>query len=147
MRGAVLYGPRDVRFEERDAPAIIEATDAIVRIAATSVCGSDLWPYRGIIPVPSRPLWSGVETFDVPGSVRVTVEFIKESIDHQKDWDFMIEHAGSLRTIRIALSDLSSRHDLERIASLEKKWRVKLTEDPPYRCKPHNASLCSRTSN
>jgi len=48
MRGAVLYGPRDVRFEEREDPKIIEPTDAIIRIAATCVCGSDLWPYRGI---------------------------------------------------------------------------------------------------
>jgi threonine dehydrogenase-like Zn-dependent dehydrogenase len=52
MRGAILYGPRDVRFEERAAPTIIEPTDAIIRISATCVCGSDLWPYRGISPVP-----------------------------------------------------------------------------------------------
>jgi threonine dehydrogenase-like Zn-dependent dehydrogenase len=51
MRGAVLYGPRDVRFEERDAPKIIEPTDAVIRIAATCVCGSDLWPYRGLQPI------------------------------------------------------------------------------------------------
>ena len=48
MKGTVLYGPRDVRFEERDEPKIIEPTDAIIRISATCVCGSDLWPYRGI---------------------------------------------------------------------------------------------------
>lgn len=48
MRGAVLYGPRDVRFEEREDPKILEPTDAIIRILATCVCGSDLWPYRGI---------------------------------------------------------------------------------------------------
>jgi len=52
MRGAVLYGPRDLRFEERDMPAILKPTDAIVRNSATCVCGSDLWPYRGINPVP-----------------------------------------------------------------------------------------------
>src|SRR5881296_3212473 len=51
MRGAVLYGPRDVRFEERDAPTITKPTDAIIRISATCVCGSDLWPYRGINPI------------------------------------------------------------------------------------------------
>src|SRR5581483_568598 len=51
MRGAVLHGLRDVRFEDREAPKILEPTDAIVRIAATCVCGSDLWPYRGIQPV------------------------------------------------------------------------------------------------
>jgi threonine dehydrogenase-like Zn-dependent dehydrogenase len=48
MRGTVLYGPRDVRFEEREAPKILKPTDAIIRISATCVCGSDLWPYRGI---------------------------------------------------------------------------------------------------
>ena len=48
MKGAVLYGPGDVRFEERDEPTIIEPTDAIIRLSATCVCGSDLWPYRGI---------------------------------------------------------------------------------------------------
>src|SRR6266403_3279504 len=50
MKGAVLYGPRDVRFEERSTPKIIEPTDAIIRISATCVCGSDLWPYRGLNP-------------------------------------------------------------------------------------------------
>jgi threonine dehydrogenase-like Zn-dependent dehydrogenase len=48
MKGAVLYGARDVRFEERDAPRIMQPTDAIVRTSATCICGSDLWPYRGI---------------------------------------------------------------------------------------------------
>jgi threonine dehydrogenase-like Zn-dependent dehydrogenase len=48
MRETVLYGPRDIRFEERETPKIIEATDAVIRMAATCVCGSDLWPYRGL---------------------------------------------------------------------------------------------------
>jgi len=51
MRGAVLYGPRDVRFEERDEPKIIKPTDAVIRISSACVCGSDLWPYRGIQPI------------------------------------------------------------------------------------------------
>jgi threonine dehydrogenase-like Zn-dependent dehydrogenase len=51
MRGAIMYGPRDVRVEEREDPTITNPADAIVKIAATSVCGSDLWPYRGIEPV------------------------------------------------------------------------------------------------
>src|SRR5919198_1450795 len=51
MRGALIYGPRDIRFEERDDPKIVEPTDAIIRLSATCVCGSDLWPYRGIEPV------------------------------------------------------------------------------------------------
>ena len=47
MRGTVLYGPHDVRFEECPEPKIIEPTDAVIRLPATCVCGSDLWPYRG----------------------------------------------------------------------------------------------------
>jgi len=56
IRGAVLYAPGHVRFEERDAPRIIEPTDAIVTMSATCVCGSDLWPYRGINPGPTPRL-------------------------------------------------------------------------------------------
>jgi len=48
MRGAVLYGPRDVRYVEREDPKIIAPTDVILRMSATCVCGSDLWPYRGV---------------------------------------------------------------------------------------------------
>jgi threonine dehydrogenase-like Zn-dependent dehydrogenase len=48
MRGTVLYGPGDVRFEEREDPRILKPTDAIIRLPATCVCGSDLWPYRGL---------------------------------------------------------------------------------------------------
>src|SRR3712207_1400292 len=55
MRGTVLYGPRDVRFEERPDPTIVEPTDAIIRLPATCVCGSDLWPSRRADPVTQPP--------------------------------------------------------------------------------------------
>jgi len=48
MRGAVLHAPGDVRLEQRADPTIVEPTDAIIRLSATCICGSDLWPYRGI---------------------------------------------------------------------------------------------------
>ncbi|MBW9208167.1 zinc-dependent alcohol dehydrogenase family protein [Mumia sp. zg.B21] len=48
MRGVVMYGPGDVRLEERDDPTIVEPSDAIIRVSATCVCGSDLWPWRGV---------------------------------------------------------------------------------------------------
>ncbi len=60
MRGTVIYAPRDVRLEQRPDPTIIEPTDAIIRITASCVCGSDLWTYRGINPV-SRPTPMGHE--------------------------------------------------------------------------------------
>ena len=48
MKATILYGPGDVRFEEYETPKIVEPTDAVIRMAATCVCGSDLWPYRGL---------------------------------------------------------------------------------------------------
>jgi threonine dehydrogenase-like Zn-dependent dehydrogenase len=48
MHGAMMHGPGDVRVEEREAPQIVEPTDAIIRVSAACVCGSDLWPYRGV---------------------------------------------------------------------------------------------------
>src|SRR5918994_1429388 len=50
MRGVVMHTAGDVRVEEREDPKIIEPTDAIVRLTATCICGSDLWPYRGVEP-------------------------------------------------------------------------------------------------
>lgn len=60
MKGTVLYGPGDIRFEDRESPRIEEPTDAVIRIAATCVCGSDLWPYRGLQPI-DRPTPMGHE--------------------------------------------------------------------------------------
>jgi threonine dehydrogenase-like Zn-dependent dehydrogenase len=60
MRGAVIYAPGDVRYEERDDPTIINPTDAVIRMSATCVCGSDLWDYRGINAV-SQPTPMGHE--------------------------------------------------------------------------------------
>ena len=43
-----MFAPGDVRVEEREDPTLLEPTDAIIRVAATCTCGSDLWPYRGV---------------------------------------------------------------------------------------------------
>ena len=60
MLGTVIHAPFDVRFEELDRPAIVEPTDAIIRLSATCVCGSDLWTYRGINEI-TRPVPMGHE--------------------------------------------------------------------------------------
>jgi threonine dehydrogenase-like Zn-dependent dehydrogenase len=72
MRGTVLYGPRDIRFEDRPDPTIINPNDAIIRIAATCVCGSDLWPYRGIQPI-AQPTPMGHEYCGIVEDVGSTV--------------------------------------------------------------------------
>src|SRR3954471_16494405 len=76
MRGAVLYAPRDVRFEEREEPRITKTTDAIIRVSATCECGSDLWPYRGVQPV-AQPTPFGHEYCGIVEEVGSAVNTIK----------------------------------------------------------------------
>lgn len=82
MKGTVMYGPRDVRFEERPDPTIIEPTDAIIRLSATCVCGSDLWPYRGIDPV-TQPAPMGHEYCGI-------VEEVGREVKHIKPGQFVV---------------------------------------------------------
>jgi carboxymuconolactone decarboxylase family protein/alcohol dehydrogenase-like protein len=52
MRATVFRGPFDVRIEQVPDAALREPTDALVRITHACICGSDLWPYRGLEPFP-----------------------------------------------------------------------------------------------
>jgi threonine dehydrogenase-like Zn-dependent dehydrogenase len=76
MRGAVIHGPRDVRFEERPDPRIEQPTDAVIRLAATCVCGSDLWPYRGANPI-AGPTPMGHEYVGIVEEVGSEVRTVK----------------------------------------------------------------------
>src|SRR5579884_3531545 len=76
MRATFLYGPRDVRVEKRDDPTIQKPTDAIVRTSAACVCGSDLWPYRGINPI-TKPTLMGHEYCGIVEEVGSAVASIK----------------------------------------------------------------------
>lgn len=82
MRGAVIYGKNDVRFEEREDPKIVEPTDAVIRTVATCVCGSDLWPYRGLADVKEpRPI--GHEYVGI-------VEEVGDDVTTVKPGDFVV---------------------------------------------------------
>jgi threonine dehydrogenase-like Zn-dependent dehydrogenase len=76
MRGAVLHAPGDIRVEDRPDPTIEQPTDAIIRLAATCVCGSDLWPYRGIEAV-NGPAPMGHEYVGVVEEVGSDVRNVK----------------------------------------------------------------------
>jgi threonine dehydrogenase-like Zn-dependent dehydrogenase len=75
MRGVVMHAPGDVRVQDLDDPKIIEPTDAIIRVTAACVCGSDLWPYRGVEKVSDQPM--GHEYVGVVEEVGGEVETIK----------------------------------------------------------------------
>lgn len=50
MRAVIMDAPGEVRVGDREDPRIVEPTDAVIRPTATCICGSDLWPYRGVEP-------------------------------------------------------------------------------------------------
>ncbi len=77
MRATIIHGPGDIRVEDRDYPAVQLPTDAVVRVAAACVCGSDLWPYRGVKPI-RRPSAIGHEFVGVVESVGADVTGLKE---------------------------------------------------------------------
>src|SRR3954451_3326074 len=76
MQGAVLYGARDIRFEDRAEPTIVEPTDAIISLPVTCICGSDLWPYRGVQATPG-PVPMGHEYCGIVEEVGPAVRSIK----------------------------------------------------------------------
>jgi threonine dehydrogenase-like Zn-dependent dehydrogenase len=77
MKGAVLYGPGDVRVEALEDPTIVEPTDAIIRLSASCICGSDLWPYRGLQPV-TEPTPMGHEYCGIVEEVGRDVKNVKK---------------------------------------------------------------------
>src|SRR3954447_25744318 len=81
MRQVVMYAPGDVHVEERDDPRIIDPTDAILRLSATCICGSGLWPYRGVEPVDHTPM--GHEYVGV-------VEQVGDDVRTVKPGDFVV---------------------------------------------------------
>lgn len=75
MRGVIMHGPGDVRVEDRADPAVEEPTDAVIRLAATCICGSDLWPYRGVEEVQDSPM--GHEYIGVVEEIGADVRTVK----------------------------------------------------------------------
>jgi threonine dehydrogenase-like Zn-dependent dehydrogenase len=71
-----MYGPGDVRVEGRETPRIVEPSDAIIRVSAACVCGSDLWPYRGVEDL-EWPAPMGHEYVGIVEEVGGEVETIK----------------------------------------------------------------------
>lgn len=94
MYGTVLHAPGVVKYEDRETPKILKPTDAILRMAVTCVCGSDLWPYRGVQPV-KEPTPMGHEYCGF-------VEEVGSAVKHVRPGQFVI---GSF-----AISDNSCPH-------------------------------------
>ncbi|MFT8359023.1 alcohol dehydrogenase catalytic domain-containing protein, partial [Bifidobacterium aquikefiri] len=75
MRGVVMESAGDVRVEDVDSPRIERPTDAIIKLTAACICGSDLWPYRGAQPVDHQSM--GHEYVGVVSEVGADVQSVK----------------------------------------------------------------------
>jgi threonine dehydrogenase-like Zn-dependent dehydrogenase len=75
MHATMIYGTRDIRFEEVPEPAVRLPGDAVVRVVASCVCGSDLWPYRGVQQI-SEPRRIGHEFVGVVEEVGADVRTV-----------------------------------------------------------------------
>ena len=76
MLGTVLHGPHDVRCEEVPEPEILHPTDAIIRLSASCICGSDLWPYRGL-DAPKSPMAMGHEYWGIVEEIGSAVRTLR----------------------------------------------------------------------
>jgi len=71
-----MYGPGDVRVEDVPEPSILAPTDAVIRIVRACICGSDLWPYRGV-DTPDWPAAMGHEYVGIVEEVGADVGNVK----------------------------------------------------------------------
>jgi threonine dehydrogenase-like Zn-dependent dehydrogenase len=76
MLATIMYAPGDVRIEDTAEPTILKPTDAIIKLSATCVCGSDLWPYRGANEI-TAPMAMGHEYAGVVIEVGSAVKNVK----------------------------------------------------------------------
>lgn len=76
MHATLLHGPRDIRLEEVPDATLLEPGDAIVKVVAACVCGSDLWPYRGIKETP-EPTRIGHEFVGIVEEVGADVQTVR----------------------------------------------------------------------
>ncbi|WP_273688573.1 zinc-dependent alcohol dehydrogenase family protein [Ketogulonicigenium vulgare] len=76
MLGTILHAPGDVRCVHLPEPEILAPTDAIIRLSASCVCGSDLWPYRGLQDI-GAPMAMGHEYCGVVLEIGAAVKNVK----------------------------------------------------------------------
>ena len=128
MRATLMYGARDVRVEDVPDSVIKQPTDALVRITASGICGSDLWPYGSMSPEdgPARMGHELIGVVEDTGSEVTTVkkgdlvvspfaisdgtcEFCQEglytSCAHGAFWDGIPDEGAQAEAIRVPFAD------------------------------------------
>lgn len=130
MRATLMHGAGDVRVEDVPDSVVKQPTDALVRITASCVCGSDLWPY-GSMSAENGPARMGHEFIGIvedTGSEVTTVkkgdlvvapfavsdntcEFCRERLHTSCSnpqagfWDMLPDEGGQAEAVRVPLAD------------------------------------------
>ncbi len=76
MKAARIHGPGNVVYDTVDDPKILNDRDAILKVTATAICGSDLHIYSGGLPQP-RPMTLGHEFMGIVEEVGSAVTNLK----------------------------------------------------------------------
>jgi threonine dehydrogenase-like Zn-dependent dehydrogenase len=128
MRATLMYGAGDVRVEDVPDSVIKQPTDALVRITASGICGSDLWPYGSMSPAdgPARMGHEIIGIVEDTGSAVTTVtkgdlvvspfalsdgtcafcrEDLYTSCVHGTFWDNVPDEGGQAEAVRVPLAD------------------------------------------
>jgi len=77
MKALVYHGPGEKAWEEAPKPVVIDDTDAIVRVDATTICGSDLHILKGDVPEVTGGRILGHEAVGTVESVGASVKNVK----------------------------------------------------------------------
>ncbi|APX02914.1 zinc-dependent alcohol dehydrogenase family protein [Arthrobacter sp. QXT-31] len=130
MRATLMYGPGDVRVENVPDSVIKHPTDALVRVTASCICGSDLHPYHSM-SAGNGPARMGHEFIgvveDIGSAVTTlkkgdlvvspfaisdnTCEFCRENLQtscshHEANfWDGIPDEGGQAEAVRVPLAD------------------------------------------
>jgi threonine dehydrogenase-like Zn-dependent dehydrogenase len=130
MRATLMYGAGDVRVENVPDSVVKLPTDALVRITASCICGSDLWPYGSMKPEdgPARMGHEFIGVVEDTGSEVTTVkrgdlvvapfaisdntcEFCREGLHtscahpQANFWDGEADEGGQAEAVRVPLAD------------------------------------------
>lgn len=91
MKALVYHGPGNKAWEETPDPVLIDDTDAIVRVEATTICGTDLHILQGDVPAVT----------DGRAGRLVTHHFELDDIEHAYD---VFEHAADTDALKVVLA-------------------------------------------
>jgi threonine dehydrogenase-like Zn-dependent dehydrogenase len=102
MRATLMYGAGDVRVDDVPDSVIKQPTDALVRVTASCICGSDLWPYGSMSPA-DGPARMGHEFIGIVEATGPEVTTVKKG-EYQRALSWLRREAQVIDTTDVVPS-------------------------------------------